>query len=240
MRYFLVLAFLLANSVLAADLPEGEERRMTYETWKLPSAFSLSRVERLLQTVVTRLHGKAFRYLGVDEDFFHGHLLFEETKTESGHRLTPRAILYHTQEEAHAAHWRGTVDKKYDYLDVTTRNWIQWLSDEEEKDGERLENARIYFQREQTNPRYDWHQFWKEGAEPEERFYYTVHDRRLDPQRLGFKVYGALQFEFYRTDCDSLGENPYGMWRGPIRVLLPNGKKTCLKVGARVPFFPND
>lgn len=140
--------------------------------------------------------------MGVEEDFFHGHVLFEKKQQDGRTLLFPRAILYHTQEDAHKAHWEKSVDPKYDYLDVTTRNWIQWLSDDPREDGARIHNARDYLDISQKDPA----QFFNQSSGPQKELHYTIHAKNLDAQKLGFVLAGELQFEFYSNSQPS----PYG------------------------------
>jgi len=183
---------------------------MLQATWKLPSQFTLERVGTLLNQFSKETYQKAFRFIGVEQDFFHGHVLFERTLVDGKLQLNPRAILYHTQEDAHKAHWEKSIVPKYDYLNVTTRNWIQWLSEDPAEDGQKIENARDYLDVTQKDPS----PFFDEHLEPQKDLHYTIHAKNLDSSKLGFKLAGELQFEFYS------GENsPYGEER-QIRVNL--------------------
>jgi len=209
---FIFLApFTLCLWSFAGPLSPQEEDALMTAQWKLPQEFHLKRVESLLNHFCEETQGKAFRYIGVEEDFFHGHVLFEKKNIEGKETLFPRAILYHTQEEAHKAHWLNTIDPKYDYLNITTRNWIQWLHDDHNLDGGRIENAREYldFQQKDPNP------FFDESSEPQKNHHYTIHAKNLDPGKLGFKLAGELQFEFYRD----MKSSPYGEDR-TVRIIL--------------------
>lgn len=182
--------------------------------WKVPPELDEKRIEKLLQAFTDATHGKAFRYLGVEHDFFHGHILYDADKKA-------RAILYHTQEDAYDAHWRGTVDKKFDYVNVTTRNWIQWLDA-----GEKIENARVY-----QDPR--WRpaaQFWDEKAAPQENLHYTIHSHEMDPEKLGFRVVEMMSLNFYEDDCAGPRDDYYRMRRGPIQVRVPKQGEVCLSL----------
>lgn len=216
-RQFLQVAVLtsfLSLLSLGAPVSPQEESQMLYGTWKLPAEFTLKRIETLLNRFSDETYGKAFRYVGVEEDFFHGHVLFERKLHEGKELLHPRAILYHTQEEAHKAHWEKTVDPKYDYLNVTTRNWIQWLSENPQEDGLRIENARAYLDVAQKDP----NQFFDKGAEPKKELHYTIHAKNLDSTKLGFVLAGELQFEFYSDEKGtiSLRETPLSLFTNSI------------------------
>lgn len=176
-----------------APIPLSEEGQMLSSIWKLPNQFTEERLGSLLNKFTQETYLKAFRFIGVEEDFFHGHVLFERKLQEGQMLLLPRAILYHTQEDAHKAHWEKSIDSKYDYLNVTTRNWIQWLSDDENQDGIIIENARDYLDSSQKDPA----PFFNENGEPQESNHYTIHAKNLDTNKLGFVLAGELQFEFY-------------------------------------------
>ncbi|MFM8268661.1 MAG: hypothetical protein ACKN9V_00600 [Pseudomonadota bacterium] len=173
---------------------------MMFSPWKLPSQFTLARIEKLLNRYSQEAFDKAFRFIGVEEDFFHGHVLFERKSVNGEQLLHPRAILYHTQEEAYKAHWEKSIDPKYDYLNVTTRNWIQWLSDDASQDGVKVENAREYLDVSKKTPS----QFYDDQVEPQRDLHYTIHAKNLDSKKLGFELAGELQFEFF-----AIKDSPY-------------------------------
>lgn len=202
---FQIIGFILFYSLSANSVPltPQEENQMLNSTWKLPNQFTLPRLQSLLNQFSKEAYGKAFRSIGVEEDFFHGHVLFERTLHKGQMVLSPKAILYHTQEDAHKAHWEKSVDPKYDYLDITTRNWIQWLTDEASIDGSTIENARDYLDFAQKEPS----QFFDEKAEPQKELHYTIHAKNLDAHKLGFELAGELQFEFYTGHDSPYGEN---------------------------------
>lgn len=226
-----IVFFLIFQGVAVFGMPRPGIRVNEPDThffqagWKLPSFLSVSRVEKLLNRFTQEVYGKGFRYLGVDQDFFHGHLLLERRQEGDKRVSYAHAILYHTQEEAHAAHWRGDVDPKYDYLNVTTRNWIQWLDESEERDGIVIENARVYLDEKTKEPK----QFFEE-VPPQETLFYTIHSKNLDEQKLGFTVYADLQFTFNEESCEGIQDNVYGYKQGPIRVVLPPSQTVCLNL----------
>jgi len=189
-----------------------EESQMLSNVWKLPSQFTLKRLESLLNQFTLETYEKGFRFVGVEEDFFHGHVLFERKLHEGQLLLHPRAVLYHTQEEAHKARWEKTIDPKYDYLNIATRNWVQWLSDDPDQDGKKIENARDYLDSNQKDPA----PFFNELGEPEKAHHYTIHAKNLDGNKLGFILAGEMQFEFYSDGRTS----PYGEDR-VVTVHLP-------------------
>ncbi len=95
----------------------------------LPARFDTRRLQTMLQAFVDRAYLRAFRHLGDEKDFDHGHFLFASDAPDA----PPVAILYHTQELAYYA----AAGSAYAWLDPEGRNWIQWLSDG------RIENARL-------------------------------------------------------------------------------------------------
>lgn len=226
-KYLFLLLFTLTTlqASLGSELSKQEESNLLYGYWKMPSQFSLQRIEKLITLLSNQTHNIGFRYIGVEEDLFHGHVLFERVGSGDEAKLYPRAILYHTQEEAHKAHWEKSIDNKYDYLNVATRNWIQWLSDDEEKDGDKIENAKIYVDAAKRDPK----QFEQDFAAPDIKLHYTIHASNLDNKKLGFILAGELQFEFHLkktettvTEYSTLGD------KGPISITLPNGETSDL------------
>lgn len=213
----------LPNLGISGPLSENDRYYLLYGTWRLPSQFSNERIEKLLTLASGGMYLSGYRYLGEDGDFFHGHMLFEERKENGKSVLYPRAILYHTQEDAHAAHWgeRG-IDPKYDYLDPKARNWIQWLSDDPALDGVKIENARVYVDGSKRDPK----QFF-ESKPPQKIWHYTIHSHQLDARALGFSVFSSLQFEFHTTACSYV---PDIFNRGPFLVPIPHDDTACLKV----------
>lgn len=214
----LCLSLTFVSTLWAAAIPQSEEQAMIYSWWKLPTEFSAARIEKLLQQLCEQTYEKGFKYLGVEEDLFHGHILFERKEHNGIPTLFPRAILYHTQEEAHKAHWEKSIDSKYDYLNVASRNWIQWLNDEPNDDGLLIENAKKYLDVTKKEPA----QFEIDFAEPQEKWHYTIHASNLDNKKLGFALAGELQFEF--KDASQSTPDIYGNSlgvKGPITVKVP-------------------
>lgn len=239
LKLLFLLAFLLISPalVMASEVPKEEESNLIYGSWKLPSQFTQERLEKLLSQLSQQTHNIGFRYLGVDEDLFHGHLLFERVGEGQNSALYPRAILYHTQEEAHKAHWEKSIDPKYDYLNVATRNWIQWLSDDVGEDGNLIENAKRYVDVTKRDPK----QFEVDFAEPEQKLHYTIHASNLDNQKLGFQLAGELQFEFH-LESSKPTETEYtsAYQRGPISVSLPTAEKVSLILTTQTMFIERE
>lgn len=156
--------------------------------------------QRLLQAFVNAQHGRAFRHLGDERDFDHGHLLFDPAGR-------PRALLYHTQE---LAMYEGE-DSGFGWLDRGGRNWLQWLDDG------RVENARAYERASYpSGAEWDWFRF-KEL--PALRAHGTILPKMLDGGRLGLDVSRSEQWTFSR-----------GQEGGPgaLSVRLPDGRKVFL------------
>jgi len=171
-----------------------------------------ARMQTLLQGFVDKLYMKAFRHLGDERDFDHGHVLYAPgTKT-------PVAILYHTQELAQDE----PAGSEFGYLDAAARNWIQWV------DRGAIESADLYQRREFPDSAY-WRWF-KEERVPVLKRYHTIVDKMLDPARLGAETSDSLQLVFTRVDCAAPPAPQAG--KAPIDVRLPSGERVCLALGA--------
>jgi hypothetical protein len=206
----LLLAGLFAVPCRAAA-PASAAPSARFAALGLPAAVSKARLEALLQSFVDAAYGRGFRHLGDERDFDHGHLLLN-AKT-----LAPVAILYHTQELAHAA---KTPD--FGYLDASARNWIQWL------DGRGIENADRYVRTEYPRTA-AWN--WFVAADlPKLRARRTITDKMLDPDRLGAELAPAsLQWTFTRTDC---GPARTDADSNVIGVVLPDRTPVCLSLSS--------
>jgi hypothetical protein len=165
----------------------------------LPPRVDRARLQALLQSFVDRTYLKAFRHLGDERDFDHGHFLYKADGEDSG----PVAILYHTQELAlYAAPRSG-----YGWLDPEGRNWVQWLSDG------RVENARRY-RRASFGPA-----VLAELAALER--HHTILADMLDPAAFGARVLRARQVVFTRTACGAARDDR-------LAILLPRSGRVCL------------
>lgn len=171
-----------------------------------------ARMQSLLQGFVDKLHMKAFRHLGDERDFDHGHVLYAP-----GTR-TPVAILYHTQELAQDE----PPGSDFGFLDPGARNWIQWV------DRGVIENADRYERRTFPDSAY-WRWFQAERV-PVLRRYRTIVDKMLDPARLGADTSDSLQLVFTRFDCAA--PPPPTAGKEPIDIRLPTGERVCLSLGA--------
>jgi hypothetical protein len=208
-----MLNFLLAVGLLSAQCqaaPPASPAPARFAALGLPSALSKTRLQALLQGFVNAAYGRSFRHLGDERDFDHGHLLLD-AKT-----LAPVAILYHTQELAHAA---TTPD--YGYLDASARNWIQWL------DGRGIENANRYVRAEYPHSAaWDW---FVARDLPKLRARGTILDKMLDPARLGAELAPtSVQYTFTRIECGPAKEDAAS---NVIGVVLPDQTPVCLALG---------
>ncbi|MBI4376856.1 MAG: hypothetical protein HY549_10460 [Elusimicrobia bacterium] len=165
------------------------------------SEFTVGEFGSLLQRFVDALHQKAFRHLGDERDFDHGHLLFGPRHNR------PVAILYHTQELAH--YLSGSKD--FGYLDPGGRNWIQWI------DGGGIEKADSY-ERISYPPTAHWAWF-QERELPDLRRHHTILDKMLDPDRLGTPIARTRQWVFSKVACGQAREAP----EAEISIRLPDG-----------------
>lgn len=175
---------------------------------------ALSRTEfrGLLQRFVDKVYLKAFRHLGDERDFDHGHILFDARSNR------PRAILYHTQEMA-----KGYPSASaFGYVDPNARNWIQWIEEDkiEKADGYQLKDF----------PRSAFWAWFVERRLPTLRQYHTILDKMLDPALVGADTTHSLQWVFTRVDCD--GKVTPAAPEAPIDILLPSGEKVCLALSA--------
>ncbi len=200
----LLLAFALAFfSPLAA-------RAAAFADLGLPAALTRGDLESLLQRFVDRTYLKAFRHLGDERDFDHGHLLIDSAGK-------PFAILYHTQELA-GGRPRGS---DFGYVDTGARNWLQWLDDG------RVENAAPYKRRDYPRTAaWDW---FREAQLPGLEAHFTILDKMLDPARLPVDVARTRQWVFTRVACPDASRPP-----GPsaLRILLPTREPVCLSLSA--------
>lgn len=171
-----------------------------------------ARMQSLLQGFVDKLYLKAFRHLGDERDFDHGHVLYAPGSK------TPVAILYHTQELAKDE----PAGSEFGYVDSSARNWIQWV------DRGGIENADAYERREFPDTAY-WRWFQAERV-PVLREYRTIVDKMLDPARLGAETSESLQLVFTRYDCAAPpSPSPRS---SPIDIRLPTGERVCLALSA--------
>lgn len=163
----LAAALLLARPAQAPASPSA-----------LPPRVDAARLQALLQSFVDKTYLKAFRHLGDERDFDHGHFLFASAAPGAA----PVAILYHTQELAYYAA-KGSA---YAWLDPEGRNWIQWLSDG------RVENARRYLS---AHP----------GPLPVDpralSRHHTILAAMLEPSAFGARRLLARQVVFSREAC---------------------------------------
>ncbi|MFI5361807.1 MAG: hypothetical protein ACHQ49_07540 [Elusimicrobiota bacterium] len=176
----------------------------------LPAALGRGELESLLQRFVEGAYLKAFRHLGDERDFDHGHVLSDA----SGR---PLAILYHTQELA-----RGEPSGSgFDYVDSEARNWIQWI------DGGRVENASRYRRRDYPRTAaWDWFRASELPALDEHR---TILDKMLDPALIPVDVSKSKQWVFTRVPC---GDARPGTDSKDMRILLPTREVVCLALSA--------
>ena len=189
------LRALLTSLLLLAPAPAAAQ------PIRFPPQLSALHFQTLLQRFVQEQHLKSFRDLGKEEDFDHGHLLFDARKPER-----PVAILYHTQELG-----------GHPGMDPKARNWLQWV------DGGAIEDAARYER--ETYPRsasWDW--FLHRELQALRRRH-TILDKMLDPSRLGIEPAQSRQWVFTRVDCAAAPAED-GSTR--IRVALPSGAAACL------------
>jgi hypothetical protein len=173
----------------------------------LPAGLDLPRLQGLIQSFVDAEYLKAFRHLGDEKDFDHGHLLFD-ARTHK-----PAAFLYHTQELA----FYEPKGSDYGFVDPGARNWLQWIGEPT-----RIENADAYIRRDYpTGGSWDW--FTKMEL-PALTQHHTILDKMLDGSRLGLDVSRSEQWVFTRESCPADESAP------ALRVKLPKGDRICLSL----------
>jgi hypothetical protein len=171
-------------------------------------SFGPAELQPLLQRFVDAEYGKAFRHLGDERDFDHGHVLMAQGNAR------PVAILYHTQELAH----REAPGSDFGFLPSKERNWLQWT------DTGQVENASAYERRSYpSSASWDW---FKARELPALSARGTITDVMLDPARLGFEPASTRQWTFTAVSCSEPAENS----RPRISVRLPNGQPVCLSL----------
>lgn len=182
----------------------------------LPPGLTRTRLQTLLQRFVDAEYMKAFRHLGDERDFDHGHLLFD-AKTHK-----PAAILYHTQELA----YYQPPGSPFGFVDPAARNWLQWIGD-----GRRIENASAYVRRSYpSGGSWDW---FTHMELPVLRAHHTILDKMLDGKRLGLDTSRSEQWVFTREPCARgapRSDHSSGRASPPpmLRVTLPDRGRVCL------------
>lgn len=199
----ILLAFLLLGAAAPARaLPPADAAS------EATCGIEPARMQGLLQRFVDKLYLKAFRHLGDERDFDHGHVLYAPGSK------TPVAILYHTQELSQDE----PAGSDFGVLDSSARNWIQWL------DRDSIENATAY-QRGEYPDSATWRWFQSERL-PSLKRYHTILDKMLDPARVGAETSESRQLVFTRVDCAARSA------KAPIDIRLPGGEKVCLDLSA--------
>ncbi|MCX5796630.1 MAG: hypothetical protein NTY77_14145 [Elusimicrobia bacterium] len=172
-------------------------------SWGFRPSFGPMEFQSLLQRFVDEQYLKSFRRLGIEDDFDHGHLLFDARSPQR-----PVAILYHTQELSSDSS-----------LDPRARNWLQWVDRGTVEDASRYERK--------TYPHsasWDWF-LQRELAALRQR--HTILDKMLDPALLGVEVSQSRQWVFTRVGCGVADAAPGS---DLIRVVLPAGPAVCLSL----------
>ena len=202
----LLLLLALGCHAPAAAAPPAMVRPLQESS--LPGGLEPSRLQSLLQRFVDQLYMKAFRHLGDERDFDHGHILFSSVSKR------PFAILYHTQEMARDQPAGG----EFGYVNPEARNWLQWI----DRDG--IVNADSYQRKD--FPRTAFWRWFEEERLPTLRQYHTIIDKMLDPAKLGEETSESLQWVFTRFDCAK--PLPALSKQSPINIHLPTGETVCL------------
>jgi hypothetical protein len=190
-----------AGAAVRAVLPAQDLPRLP--SLALPRMVGKERLQALLQAFVDRAYGKAFRHLGEERDFDHGHFLFASDAPDAA----PVAILYHTQELAYYEPPRSD----YGWLDPEARNWVQWLDDGRIENAKGLQSA--------DAPR---------GLPVDEaalRSHHTILAQMLRPGLFGGHAPRSRQVVFTKAPCPAAGSDPSLM-----EVRLPSAERVCLSL----------
>ena len=175
----------------------------------LPRSVSKPLLQGLLQRFVDQEYKKAFKHLGDERDFDHGHLLFAKGSDK------PVAILYHTQELASYE----PPGSSFAFLDPAARNWLQWVDDG------RVANASSFLRK--GFPRGPaWDLFVSEDL-PVLKAHHTIIDKMLDPLSIGADTTRSDQWVFTRSACGAGG--PAADDNG-IQVRVPGEGRVCLSL----------
>jgi len=189
------LKIVIALALLAAPLPGAA------------AGLEKGEFQALLQGFVSHAYQKAFRHLGDERDFDHGHVL-------SGSDGAPVAIMWHTQELA----LYEPAGSEFGYLDPGGRNWLQWISDG------RVENADRYERKSYpASATWDW---FLAADLPGLRKNRTILDKMLDPGQVSIDPAKTVQYVFTRVGCGRPSPAP----DTEMRVVLPSREPVCLSL----------
>jgi hypothetical protein len=190
------LKIVISLALLAAPLPGAA------------AGLGKDEFQALLQGFVASGYQKAFRHLGDERDFDHGHIM-------SGADGVPVAIMWHTQELALYEPAGG----EFGYLDRGGRNWLQWISDG------RVENADRYERKSYPDSAtWDW---FRSSELPGLRKNRTILDKMLDPRLVAIDPAKTVQYVFTRVECGRASAAPDN---AEMRVVLPSQEAVCLSL----------
>jgi hypothetical protein len=190
------LKIVIALALLAAPLPGAA------------AGLEKGEFQALLQGFIAHGYQKAFRHLGDERDFDHGHIL-------SGPDGAPVAIMWHTQELALYEPAGG----EFGYLDPGGRNWLQWIADG------RIENADRYERKSYpAGAAWDW---FRSSDLPGLKKNRTILDKMLDPGLVTVDTAKTVQYVFTRVKC---GRDSATLDSDEMRVVLPTQEAVCLSL----------
>jgi len=224
-----VLGVIFLFSLIPTLLAQSWASRYEAHALWANQAIDKEQVRKLVQDFTTQKQGEAFQYLGDSQDFFHGHLMFADREFDpSNDRLSPFAILYHTQEEA-SSHQRKNPASKYAYLNRYTRSWVQFVNEPQES-APILNAFDLMFDYFPDTAGY------RSGLDAT-RTHYTVFSDQLDyrkfPVNYQQKSLGTLQLNFYECSTPEAQLTQQLIWldAGEIFVYEPSShKETCLRL----------
>lgn len=147
-----------------------------------------SLLNKLVQEFVNIQYKKSFLYLGDENDFDHGHVLYtREPSLNSPDRLRAFAILFHTQEHAFTyslSHPKG----KYSYIDKFGRNWVQFFDESTQKLGPLLNAYTLVKNMLPNNER-------NQSSLENLRTHYTIRSEMLDEKKFPVAYRFSVDFE---------------------------------------------
>jgi hypothetical protein len=212
--------FEIARAVAPPKIVPSSKCVRKFKDFEIFKNVERDEVQKAIQMMVDLHLGNAFRDLGDERDFYHGHMLVEApegTKKMNATKLPnaqPFAILFHTQEN-YSRKDTKTQKTIYEYFAPEERNWLAFL-----KPTLKIENANQY----------------KNANQPSRFSVYevarTINIEMLDPKLLKKKVadYGRFgQFQFKETKCRHLPENLRQVGN-LIEINIPNHKTICLEL----------
>lgn len=171
--------------------------------------FSKIQFKKILAEASKQLYAKAYKYLGEEKDFFHGHVLYPVDSYPSDDIMrkrvkpgtAPISILWHTQESA--------GDGLMEYVDKHARNWLQSIPQPAD-----VQNACL-FQKDRSTE-------YPCGNDAFTLFPNEISIRGQDVD----EGQDAQEINFARVNCSQVNETPHNN----VFILDQSNEKLCLVV----------